>query len=165
MLTSKIKYPDFRKPEQMSIKTDIKQSKPFRNEYHEATVNLIYTFNWVVDQIKTKLKPYGITMQQYNVLRILRGAGEPLSTSIIRERMLDKMSDTSRMVDRLHTKGLVVRKTCPSDKRLVDVTLSDAGHELLVKLDQFDDHMDAILDNLSPNEAKLLSDLLDKARG
>ena len=128
-------------------------------------VNLIYTYNWTVDQIKQKLKPYGITMQQYNVLRILRGAGEPITTSVIRERMLDKMSDTSRMVDRLHMKGLVLRMTCPSDKRLVDVTLSDAGNELLSQLDQFDNQMDAILDSLSENEVRLLSDLLDKARG
>ncbi len=148
----------------MSIKTDIKQIKPFRNDYHEAIVNLIYTYNWVVDQIKQQLKPYGITMQQYNVLRILRGANEPMTTSTIRERMLDKMSDTSRMVDRLHVKGMVIRQTCPSDKRLVDVSLSDAGRELLSKLDRFDDQMDAILKNLSEREVQLLSDLLDKAR-
>ena len=158
-------YPNFRKPKQMSIKTDIKQTKPFRNDFHEAVVNLIYTYNWVVDQIKQRIKPYGITMQQYNVLRILRGASEPITTSVIRERMLDKMSDTSRMVDRLHTKGLVVRRTCPSDKRLVDVTLTDAGKDLLSQLDQFDNQMDAILSKLNPQEIRLLSDLLDKARG
>ncbi len=160
-----ISFPNIRKPGQMSIKADIKQKKPFRNGFHEAIVNLIYTYNWTVDQIKQKLKPYGITMQQYNVLRILRGAGEPITTSVIRERMLDKMSDTSRMVDRLHTKGLVVRRTCPSDKRLVDVTLSESGNDLLSQLDQFDNHMDAIFKNLSENEAQILSDLLDKARG
>lgn len=157
--------PNIVKPPQMSIKTDIKQKKPFRNGYHEAIVNLIYTYNWTTDQIKQKLKPYGITMQQYNVLRILRGAGEPITTSVIRERMLDKMSDTSRMVDRLHSKGLVVRSTCPSDKRLVDVTLSDTGRELLSQLDQFDTQMDAIFKSLSEKEARLLSELLDKARG
>ncbi len=165
MSDTRATYENFRKSEPMSIKSDIKQTKPFRNDYHEATVNLIYTYNWVVDQIKQQLKPYGITMQQYNVLRILRGAKEPISTSLIRERMLDKMSDTSRMVDRLHLKGLVVRKTCPSDKRLVDVSLSQAGFDLLADLDQFDHHVDHILKNLNDNEVRLLSDLLDKIRG
>ncbi|MEL7120399.1 MAG: MarR family transcriptional regulator [Bacteroidota bacterium] len=148
----------------MGIQNDIKQTRPFRNEHHEALVNLIYTYHWLVNQIKQSLKPYGITLQQYNVLRILRGAGKPLSTSDIRERLLDKMSDTSRMVDRLDQKGLVCRKTCDHDKRLVDISLTDQGREVLNQLDHVNDKMDNILGALSNEEAKVLSELLDKAR-
>ena len=125
---------------------------------------MIYTTNWITDQIKKLLKPFGITMQQYNVLRILRGAGEPISTSVIRDRMLDKMSDTSRMVDRLHQKGLVNRRACPSDKRLVDVSLSDKGEALLKRLDQINEDLDQIPEKLSADEAETLSQLLDKMR-
>ncbi len=148
----------------MSIQSDIKQNKPFRNEHHELVVNIIYTYNWLVDQIKQKLKPFNITLQQFNVLRILRGAGEPVSTSVIRERMLDKMSDTSRIVDRLYQKGLVKRTTCSSDKRLVDISLTREGEELLVKMDNVNNDMDAIAASLCPEEAKSLSRLMDKLR-
>ncbi|HMO38429.1 MAG TPA: MarR family transcriptional regulator [Saprospiraceae bacterium] len=149
----------------MKIEEAIRQKKPFRNPYQKAVVNLIFTTNWLTDHIRTHLKPFGITMQQYNVLRILRGAGKPISTSDIRDRLLDKMADTSRMVDRLCQKGLVIRSVCPGDKRLVDVTLSDAGEALLAKLDQQDDAMDKALQRLSETEAEQLSALLDKIRG
>lgn len=148
----------------MSLQSDIKQTRPFRNERHEAMVNIIYTYNWLVNQIKSQLKPHGITLQQYNVLRILRGAGDPISTSVIRERMLDKMSDTSRIVERLFQKGLVERNTCKSDKRLVDVSLSEKGRALLSALDQTNTDMDAIAEAICPEEAKQISVLLDKLR-
>jgi DNA-binding MarR family transcriptional regulator len=148
----------------MKIEQVIQQQKPFRNASQKAIINLIYTTNWVTDRIKSILKPYGITMQQYNVLRILRGAGEPISTSVIRERMLDKMSDTSRMVDRLHQKGLVMRTPCPDDKRLVDVRLSVRGRQLIDELDRLDRQIDQVLDGLSEEEARQLSRLLDKIR-
>lgn len=149
----------------MKIEQVIKQKKPFRNAHQRAMVNIIYTCNWMTDQIKQFLKPSGITMQQYNVLRVLRGAGKPLTTSIIRERLLDKMSDTSRMVDRLFQKGLVERSICPSDKRLVDVKLSEKGSQLLENLEQYNTLLDKIIGGLSEREAQQLSDLLDKARG
>jgi DNA-binding MarR family transcriptional regulator len=149
----------------MKIEDAIKQRRPFRNPYQQVVVNLVYTTNWLTDHLRTHLKPFGITMQQYNVLRILRGAGKPISTSDIRERLLDKMADTSRMVDRLCHKGLVVRSICPTDKRLVDITLSPAGEELLVQLDQREDEMDRAAQSLSEAEARQLSELLDKLRG
>ncbi len=148
----------------MKIEQVIQQQKPFRNARQQAIINLIFTTNWVTDRIKSLLKPYDITMQQYNVLRILRGAGEPISTSVIRERMLDKMSDTSRMVERLYQKGLVMRTPCPEDKRLVDVRLSDLGRQLIDELDRLDRHIDEVLDRLSEEEARQLSQLLDKIR-
>lgn len=148
----------------MNIEDAIQQKRPFRNGYQKAIVNLIYTHNWVTEQIRLLLKPYGITMKQYNVLRILKGAGEPITTSTIRERLLDKMSDASRMVDRLHQKGLVVRSTSASDKRLVDVVLSTKGEELLQGMMEFNIKLDRIVDRLSEEEAELLSQLLDKLR-
>ena len=132
--------------------------------HQKAVVNLIYTTNWLQDRLREHLKPYDITVQQYNVLRILRGANKPISTSDIRERLLDKMSDTSRMVDRLCQKGLVARSTCPSDKRLVDVVLSEAGQQLLTNLDQINEEIDNILGKLSDEQAHQLSDLLDRIR-
>ncbi len=148
----------------MKIEEAINQTKPFRNARHRAMVNLIYTHNWMVDQLRSKIKPYGITMQQYNVLRVLRGAGEPISTSVIRERLLDKMADTSRMVHRLAQKELVVRQECEHDKRLVDVSLSEKGFELLRDLDVLNTEMDRICAALSEREADQLSQLLDKLR-
>lgn len=148
----------------MKIEEAIKQKRPFRNTHQRAMVNLIYTTNWLTDQIREHLKPYDLTVQQYNVLRILRGAGKPISTSDIRERLLDKMSDTSRMVERLCQKGLATRATCPSDKRLVDVTISEAGGKVLLALESYNAQMDEILHNLTEAEAHQLSELLDKIR-
>ena len=149
----------------MRIEEPIQQTKPFRNGHHKVIVNLIFTSNWVQDSIKKALKPFGVTIQQYNVLRVLKGAGKPISTSTIRERLLDKMADTSRMVDRLFQKGLVLRQECEYDKRLVDISLSEAGKELLDSLKTVNPQLDAILNNLTEAEAQQLSDLLDKARG
>lgn len=148
----------------MKIEEAINQ-KHFRNNWQKATLNIFYTSNWMQNQVKLFLKPYGITSQQFNVLRILRGNfPEPLTTSVIRERMLDKMSDASRIVERLHKKGLVERKTCPSDKRLVDVLIHEKGLKLLAAIDENSEKLDFSKTNLSADEALLLSDLLDKLR-
>ncbi|MES2848787.1 MAG: MarR family transcriptional regulator [Bacteroidota bacterium] len=147
----------------MSIEQDINQRK-FRSEYQKAIVNLIYTYNWTTEQLKKIFDKEEITMQQFNMLRILRGSDKPLSTLQIRERMLDKMSDTSRIVDRLVAKGFVKKTTCESDKRLVDVIISDKGRKLLQKLDVFDPEMDAIAQALTEEEAITFNSLLDKLR-
>lgn len=148
----------------MSIEKDISQRK-FRNEYQKAAVNLIYTFNWMSERQKKWFDQYDITSQQFNILRILRGAGEPLSTLQIRQRMLDKMSDTSRIVDRLVLKELVQKITCQSDKRLVDVTITQKGQQLLEQADEKEDELDSILKNLTETELVTLNILLDKLRG
>jgi len=147
----------------MSLESDIQQPK-FRNEYQKTVINLIYTYNWVSEQHKRFFEREDITSQQYNILRILRGAGNPLSTLQIRQRMLDKMSDTSRIVDRLIKKGLVKKVTCKSDRRLVDVSITEKGVELLQKLDQSNQEMDSIVSKLSVEEASTLNELLDKIR-
>ncbi len=149
----------------MSIDKDIKQQRQFRNEHHKAQVNLLYSSNWLMECIKKFLQSEDITPQQYNILRILRGSGKPLSTLQIRERMLDKMSDTSRIVDRLLKKELVEKKTSKADKRLVDVTISNNGLQVLERLDNKNASLDGIMFNLSHDEAKTLNDLLDKLRG
>src|ERR1700743_1942310 len=145
----------------MGIEKDISQAK-FRNEYQKGTINLIYTYNWMNERIKALLDQFDITSQQFNILRILRGAGKPLSTLQIRQRMLDKMSDTSRIVDRLVKKGLVKKTICKSDRRLVDVTIAEKGKKLLEKIDAYDEQMDKILMNLTESDAKTLNGLLDK---
>jgi DNA-binding MarR family transcriptional regulator len=147
----------------MSIEKDIQQSK-FRNEYHKTVVNLIFTYNWITEKTKQFFDKGDITSQQYNILRILRGAGKPLSTLQIRQRMLDKMSDTSRIVDRLVKKELVQKVICKTDRRLVDVTITDTGLQLLDKLDSYNEQMDAMLSNLTEDDAKMLNQLLDKIR-
>ena len=147
----------------MGIDKDI-HSTNFRNEYHKAVVNIIYTNNWIMERHKEIFERGDITPQQYNILRILRGAKQPLSTLQIRQRMLDKMSDTSRIVDRLIAKGLVKKITCKSDRRLVDVIITDKGKKLLERLDLRQEEMDQIFGNISEQDANILSDLLDKIR-
>jgi len=147
----------------MTLEKDINQ-QVFRSEYQKAIINLIYTFNWVNEKINRRFEPFDITQQQFNILRILRGAGQPLSTLQIRQRMLDKMSDTSRIVDRLVKKGLVKKSTCREDRRLVDVLLTDKGKKLLQSMDGMNEEMDSIFKYLGNDEAKLLNILLDKIR-
>lgn len=147
----------------MSLEKDISQ-QTFKNEYQKGIVNLIYTYNWMNEKMRLFFDKEKITAQQYNILRILRGAGKPISTLQIRNRMLDKMSDTSRIVDRLVLKNLAKKTICKDDKRLVDVSISAKGKILLEKMDRFSNEMDAIFGNLSETEAKTLNKLLDKIR-
>jgi len=147
----------------MGIEQDIQQPN-FRNEFQKMGINLLFTANWLNEQIGKMLSDEGVTQQQYNILRILRGSATPLSTLKIRERMLDKMSDTSRIVDRLIAKELVVKNTCEKDKRLVDITLSPKGLDLVDQLDQFNDRIDALLKGINETEAATLNQILDKIR-
>lgn len=148
----------------MGIEKDVQQTK-FRNSHQKAAINLIYTVGWMKDKVRLFFEAEDITAQQFNILRILRGSyPQPLSTLQIREKMLEKMSDTSRIVDRLITKGLVKKLTCKKDRRLVDVIISEKGKKLLEKLDQHQDEIDAVLGQLSEEDANNLSNLLDKIR-
>ena len=148
----------------MGIEKDINQQK-FRNDHQRAYINLFYTYGWLMEKIKQILGSSDITPQQYNILRILRGSHpKPLSTLQIRDRLLDKMSDTSRIVDRLLIKKLVIKKSNNIDKRLVDINITENGLALLLILDERNKEMDSIVSNLSKDEAILLSKLLDKIR-
>lgn len=147
----------------MGIKKDIQQNK-FRNNYIKAMANLLFTNSWMLERIKIFFKTENVSLQQYNMLRILRGSSVPLSTLQIRERMMDKMSDAGRIVNRLIAKKLVKKKNSKKDKRLVEISILPQGLEVLKKLDSRNNEFDKIFKNLSKEEAGLLSDLLDKLR-
>jgi DNA-binding MarR family transcriptional regulator len=147
----------------MGIEKDIQQTN-FRNEFQKMGINIIYTANWLNEKMGQILSTEDITQQQYNILRILRGSDAPLSTLKIRERMLDKMSDTSRIVDRLIVKGLVEKFACVKDKRLVDITVTKKGLQLLEKLDALNEQIDSILKGVSEKEAHTINQILDKLR-
>ncbi|MFT3682157.1 MAG: MarR family transcriptional regulator [Ferruginibacter sp.] len=147
----------------MGIEKDINQ-RSFRSEYQKGVINIIYTHNWLKEKLQAIFDKEDLTSQQFNILRILRGSPAALSTLQIRERMLDKMSDTSRIVDRLIKKGLAKKVTSKTDKRLVDVTITDKGRKLLQKMDQSETDIESLLQQLSVNEAKTLNKLLDKVR-
>lgn len=147
----------------MRIEDEIKQEK-FKSERQKVTINLLYTSNWLINKHKEFFSDYEITPQQYNVLRILRGQHpQSISTSAIKDRMLDKNSDVSRIVDRLTTKELVSKATCSKDRRLVDVLISQKGLSLLKTMDKAVDGLDANI-SLNEEEAKMLNQLLDKVR-
>ncbi|WP_346237683.1 MarR family winged helix-turn-helix transcriptional regulator [Niabella insulamsoli] len=146
----------------MTIEEEIKQSK-FSSAYEKLAFNLIYSTRWLEDFLKKRLSKHDLTMQQYNILRILRGSRpQPLSTLQIRERLIDKMSDTSRIVDRLLIKKLVTKKTNRTDNRMVDVRISEKGLSLLRKIDDIDQQLAQFLSKISEKEAATVSDLLDK---
>ncbi|MGA8264710.1 MAG: MarR family winged helix-turn-helix transcriptional regulator [Ignavibacteriaceae bacterium] len=149
----------------MKLEDEISQKK-FRNEYHKAAVNLLFTFSWLRSYQEKIFKPRGITGQQFNILRILRGQHpKPANIKLIRERMLDRMSDCSRIVEKLRAKGLIERNICPADRRHVDVIITNKGLDLLSKLDLINEESDKFLSNLDEKEVSQLNRLLDKLRG
>jgi DNA-binding MarR family transcriptional regulator len=141
------------------------QQKKFKSIQHKLMLNLVYTTNWITSRQGSFFKDSGITSQQYNVLRILRGQHpNPCSIKLIKERMLDRMSDASRIVDKLNNKKLLMRRECPNDRRSVDVVITEKGLELLKSLDHVDDIAVQTLKSLTPDEVNTLNDLLDKLR-
>ena len=147
----------------MRIEEEIHQKK-FRSELQKATFNLLFTSNWLTNRHKDFFKDFGLTPQQYNVLRILRGQHPgSISTSEIKARMLDKNSDASRIVDRLTLKGWVTKTICPDDRRLVDVCINDDGLSLLKRMDDATNSLDESL-GLNESESTQLNMLLDKMR-
>jgi DNA-binding MarR family transcriptional regulator len=148
----------------MTIEDAIRQ-KDFRNEYQKVSLNLVYTANFLSELQRKFFSGYNITVTQYNVLRILNGQGvEALTTSEIRCRMLDKSSDASRIVDRLAARSLVSKKTCPADKRLVDISISEKGIRLLNEIEKNIAQLDELVSKISVAEAMELNSLLDKVR-
>ncbi len=148
----------------MSIEKDIKQAS-FKSAHIKAMVNIVYTNNWLTTLQMDVLKPYDLTLQQYNVLRILRGHHpEPITVIGIIERMLDKMSNASRLVDKLLLKEMVVRRECSNDRRAVDILITQKGLDLLAEIDLLQKQWEQRLYGLTETEALQLSDLLDKLR-
>ena len=147
----------------MNLEQEIKQ-KAFRSEQSKLIVNLIYTYNQLKSRIATVLKNEGITMQQYNVLRIVNGSGEEgITTSEIRERMLDKMSDASRMVDRLEAMHLVVKRRDRDDRRVIHVFLTEKGQRLVFRLME-QETIDQLANGVKEESAQQLNKLLDAFR-
>lgn len=146
----------------MTIEEKIYQNQ-FKNSYHKLAINLLYTTSQMESFLKAHFKQQDITLQQYNILRILRGSfPKPLSTLQIRDRMMDKMSDTSRIVDRMLLKDLVTKTTNPKDNRLVDVLISTKGLEKLELLNDTEEKITQYLSAVSENDAEILSNLLDR---
>lgn len=149
----------------MRLEDEIAQKK-FKSAYHKAVVNIIYTHNWLNYSHGAVFKKFGITSQQYNILRILRGQHpSPCSIKTIRERMLDKMSDASRIVEKLRVKGLIERRTSERDRRNVDVVITEKGLDLLEKIGPMEDMAKKQIGSLTEQEAEMLNHLLDKLRG
>ena len=149
----------------MKLEEEIRQ-KAFRSEHHKGALNIIYTANWLSAKHGAQLKAHGITPEQYNILRILRGRyPEPATVNLLIERMLNKMSNASRLVDKLILKKLVVRQTCKDDRRAVDVMITAKGLALLKRLDKEESNWLKDLQTLSKPEVTTLNKLLDKLRG
>jgi DNA-binding MarR family transcriptional regulator len=142
------------------ISKDINSNFP--NNKVKALLNIIYTSNWINSHQNMFFKPFGISPQQFNILRILRGASEPLKVQTIKERMIERAPNATRLMDKLYAKQLIERIPCPEDRRVVHIAITDKGLKLLEEISKkmnFD-----LLENLNEKEAGLLSDLLDKIR-
>jgi len=149
----------------MKIEEEIKQ-KHFRSEYDKLVINLLYSGGWTDAILNRRLKPYRLSMQQYNILRILRGQHpNPATVNLLKERMLDKMSNASRLVEKLRVKGLVERHACQQDRRAVDIFITQEGLNLLAEIDSFLESWEEQFKTLTPEEASTLNFLLDKLRG
>lgn len=148
----------------MRLEEEIKQKK-FSSEKHKLILNIRYTASWLYLRSVQSLKPFDISPEQYNVLRILRGQHpQPSSIQLIIERMLDKSSNASRIVEKLRIKELVDRKECPSDRRLVDVLITTKGLELLDQLDPIVSQWPTLCKDMTEEEAKVINDHLDHMR-
>jgi len=142
------------------ISKDINSTFP--NSKVKALLNIIYTSNWISSQQNSFFKPFGISPQQFNILRILRGAGEAIKVQTIKERMLERAPNATRLMDKLCDKQLIERLPCPDDRRVVHIQITSKGLDLIDDISK--EFKDDLLENLTEKEAGQLSDLLDKIR-
>ena len=142
------------------------QQKEFKDPYNKAIVNLLFTHSHIVSKQSSLFKPFGLSPEQYNVLRILRGQnGNPITVSSIQERMLNRMSNASRLVEKLKQKDFVIRQESAKDRRQVDVIITDKGLQVLEQLEAAIYQLNRELVKLSDEEVEALNELLDKLRG
>lgn len=134
----------------------------FANNKVKALINILFTANWITSYQNEFFKPFGISPQQFNILKILNGAGEALKVQTIKERMIDRAPNATRLMDKLTAKHLIERFSCPNDRRVVYIKITNNGLLLLEDISKELKHN--LLDNLSEAEAEQLSDLLDKIR-
>jgi len=148
----------------MSLEQDIKQEK-FESEFHKVAVNILFTSSWLYNINADRLKAHGITPEQYNVLRILRG-NHPIALMLaeVTSRMIDKSSNATRLVEKLRIKGLVKREICEGNRRQVDIFITDKGLSILKKIDGEESEWIATLKSISKTEAQELNRILDKLR-
>lgn len=147
------------------IEEAIKQPK-FQYPAQKVAINLLYSSSWLTAEMKAILDPYQISWQQFNILRILKGQkNKPVSLKLLTSRMIDRTSNTSRLIDKLEQKLLVKRISCPSDRRKVEISLTEEGHFILEQASAAMDHqMKEIFNHMSANELNQMSDLLDTMR-
>lgn len=149
----------------MELEKEIQQAR-FDTQYQKLIVNILYTGGWMHGLQAQRLKPYGISPQQYNILRILRGQHpNPATINLLQQRMLDRMSNASRLVEKLRVKGLAERRICPEDRRAVDVLITQQGLAVLAELDQSAGEWEERFRILNEAEASQVNTLLDKLRG
>lgn len=148
----------------MPLEEDIRQAK-FYSDQQKAAINILYTGSWLYNINAGYLKKFGITPEQFNVLRILRGSfPKPMMLAEITERMIDKSSNCTRLVEKLKQKGFVNRVTCENNRRQVDILITDKGQQLLKKIDASKPTWQETMGKISKAEAKELNRILDKLR-
>jgi DNA-binding MarR family transcriptional regulator len=148
----------------MGLEHDIKQER-FATEHEKAVVNILFTSSWLYNLNLARLKPHGITPEQFNVLRILRGSSpKPLMLAEITSRMIDKNSNATRLVEKLRQKGLLKREICDNNRRQVDIMITEKGLQVLKKIDNDSEEWLATLKTITKAEAQELNRILDKLR-
>lgn len=149
----------------MSLEQDIQQEK-FNNEFEKAAINILFTSSWLYNINAGRLKPFDITPEQFNVLRILRGSHpKTMMLADVTCRMIDKSSNATRLVEKLRQKGLLKREICESNRRQVDISITDKGLNVLKKIDDKEAEWLTTLKNISKSDAQELNRILDKLRG
>lgn len=148
----------------MSLEADLQQEK-FPNEFSKAAINILFTSSWLYNINAARLKDFGITPEQFNVLRILRGSHpNAMMLADITCRMIDKSSNATRLVEKLRQKGLLKREICENNRRQVDISITDKGLSVLKKIDSDESEWLATLKNITKAEAQELNRILDKLR-
>lgn len=148
----------------MRLEDEIQQRK-FSSEMHKLAVNILYTHGWLVSLLSESLKPHDLTLAQFNILRILRGQyPNPATISLLKERMLDKMSDASRLVERLRVKGLVERAVSDHDRRKANVRITQQGLRVLEEIGDFDEIMLAMQRRVPMHDSEHVNGILDSLR-
>jgi DNA-binding MarR family transcriptional regulator len=149
----------------MSLEQEIKQEK-FGNEFEKMAINILFTASWIYNLNASRLKPLGISPEQFNVLRILRGSRpKPLMLVDITCRMIDKSSNATRLVEKLRQKGLVKREICEHNRRQVDISITDKGLGILKQIDTESESWIETLKSVTKGEAQEINRILDKLRG
>ncbi|MBK7946473.1 MAG: MarR family transcriptional regulator [Flavobacteriales bacterium] len=138
----------------------------FTSEQQKALLNVLFTANWLRSHQVSRFKPYGISAQQYNILRILRGAKDRMRAQSVKERMIDRAPNATRLTDKLIDKGLVARERCDEDRRVIYVRITPKGLSLLDRIDSDNkDAYTALFERLTVSDAKAINAALDRWRG